>query len=310
MKLLKITLGLFCLSQVFFGAEEKPVKKGLTIQECLQRLESFSGKKDWNRTIKYGSYLTRYRSKTPGGIEALYFLGVAYFEQGELEKANLYFTKYLSKNFMPKYFEEALKYKFQIADKFYGGAKKPLFGSEKMPAWLPAKEDALKIYAEVINGLPQTEMAMKALFNSARIHFDFEEYKEAIEKAENFIGKYPKHELAIESFLLISQAYLKQASPRHQEDDLLNLAQINLEHFQKAFPGEERILEAKKDLLGIKEIYAEGLFEVAQFYLKKGQASAAEIYHKKILSAFAETRVAEKISRMALPQPKEEKAKG
>ena len=278
--------------------EDRLMAKGLTEKECCQQMQKALQKKKWNDAIEYGNSLREYRSKTPSGVEALYFLGISYFEKGNLEKANELFTEYLTKDFMPKYFERTMEYKFQIAEKYHNGAGKQLFGLEKMPAWIPAEEDALKLYDEVINSLPQSKIAIKAFFNKAQLHFKFEEYKEAIEAAENLISKYSKHELAIESYLLISQSYLRQADPKHHENDLLNLAQLNLARFEKTFPLEERISDVKKDIAEIEEIYAQGLYDVAQFYSKKKQKAAVEIYYRKIKSDFPKSKIAQKIVRL------------
>ncbi len=306
MRLKIILLAVFLLSFSNVGLkanlkalpEDRLMAKGLTEKECCQQMQKALRKKEWNDVIEHGKSLREYRSKTPSGIEALYFLGISYFEKGNLEKANELFTEYLTKDFMPQYFEKTMEYKFQIAEKYQNGAGKQLFGLEKMPAWIPAEEDALKLYDEVINSLPQSKIAIKAFFNKAQLHFKFEEYKETIETAENLIGKYPKHELAIESYLLISKSYLRQADPKHHENDLLNLAQMNLDRFEKSFPLEERIAEVKKDISEMEEVYAQGLYDVAQFYSKKKEKAAAEIYYRKIKSDFPKSKIAQKIIRL------------
>ena len=67
-------------------------------------------------------------------------------------------SDYLKKSASPKHFEEAIEMKFAIAEFFREGGKKRLFGSHKLPAIMPAREDALKIYDEVITTLPHHDI--------------------------------------------------------------------------------------------------------------------------------------------------------
>lgn len=299
---LGLCLGLEAQNVNMQGMDDQIIAKGLTIDKCYKYMKKACSQKKWDDAIEYGENLTSYRPKTPSGKEALYFLGIAHFEKNNLEKANEYFTAYLTKDFMPEHFEEVIEYKFKIAEKYRLGVGKPLFGSEKMPNWIPAEDDALKIYDEVINALPQSEMAIKSLFNKAQLHFEFAEYKKAAEAAESLISKYPKHALAIESFLLISKSYFKQADPKHHENDLLNLAEINLAQFKKSFPLEERTKTVEEDIKAMKEVYAEGLFEVAQFYNKKKESDATALYFRKIKTDFPNTKVAGKIRELEQSQ--------
>ncbi len=273
---------------------EKIIAKGMTENECYRKMLKACSDKRWNDAIFCGDCLKDYRPKKVTGKEALYFLGISYFAKNSLEKANDCFSEYLNTSFMPRYFEEALTYKFKIARKYQQGIGKPLFGLEKMPNWIPAEEDALKIYDELINALPQTDMMIQATYNKALLHMSFKDYKDAIGAFESLIEKYPKHELAIQSYLLISKSYLYQADPKHHEHDLLHLAKLNLEKFEKSFPLEEKVIEMKKDIRKMEEIYAQGFFEVAQFYHKKKAFNAVELYCNKIKRDFPHTKTAQK----------------
>jgi hypothetical protein len=45
---------------------------------------------------------------------------------------------------------------------FKDGAKKHLLGIDSLPEWLPAKEEALEIYEEVLAALPHSELAAQS----------------------------------------------------------------------------------------------------------------------------------------------------
>ncbi len=103
-------------------------------------------------------------------------IGEAYFKLGQLEIANERFTTYLNHSASPKHFEEAIHYKFHVAESYRKGVKKPLFGSHKLPKIVSGEEDALQIYDEVITGLPHDDIAAKALLGKAELQLRFEDY--------------------------------------------------------------------------------------------------------------------------------------
>lgn len=227
-------------------------------------------------------------------IEDTYFyLAVSYFNQGELDFANETFTDYLQGSSQPKHYEIAAGYKLTIADRFACGYKKRFFGSKRFPRWAPAKELALEIYDEVIAMLPCHELAARAFYSKGCLLREFREFRESVEAFQGLIRRFPKHELAPESYLAINKIYLEQCQYEFQNPDLLVLAQINLRKFQLAFPREERIAEAEADIYAIKEIYASGFYETGQFFERKKKPHAAIIYYKNALKQFPETSTAQ-----------------
>jgi tetratricopeptide (TPR) repeat protein len=60
-----------------------------------------------------------------------------------------------------------------------------------MPKWIPALEDALSIYDEVIMALPHHELGAKALYGKARLLFKDEDYKASIETYQALIRRFP-----------------------------------------------------------------------------------------------------------------------
>lgn len=248
--------------------------------------------KEWWKVISYSRMLLNQFPQEALSSDATFFLAEAYFNVNELENANDAFSKYLSREFSPKFYEEALRYKFQIAKKYYEGAKKHLLGSTKMPKLLSGREDALKIFDEVLNGMPNSDMAIESLFYKGKIHALFQEYKDSIDAFNTLIMKYPKHELAIESFLQIGKVYLMQADPKRQDPNLIDLIKINLKKFKEAFPKEDRIKEAEEDIKRLQDTFAKGLYEIGNFYERTKHKEASILYYKKIISGFPDSNCA------------------
>ncbi len=247
----------------------------------------------WEEVISQSIIVIRNFPTTPFAQDVLYYLGVGYYHQGELELSNRYLTSYLKKQNTPKHFEEAIQYKFRIAEQFHRGAKKHILGWESMPKWIPAREEAIAIYDEVITALPHTDLAAQALFGKAQLLLRIEEYKASIETYQMLIRRFSKHPLAIESYIGIGQVYLIQSQQQYPDQDYLDLAEINLRKFRADFPSESKVGVAENMLLTMKEVYASHLYDIGRFYERTHKPHASHIYYTRIVAKYPETKVAE-----------------
>ncbi|HEY2811123.1 MAG TPA: tetratricopeptide repeat protein [Rhabdochlamydiaceae bacterium] len=265
----------------------------LSVQEHYSAALQAYQEQKWEEVIQQAFILMHNFASTPFADEVCFYLGAAYFHVGELEDANNYLTQYLKKQATPKFFEEAIQYKFQIAELFHHGAKKHILGWHSMPKWLPAKEEAIAIYDEVLTALPHHELAAHALFNKAQLLLKQEEYKASVETYQTLIRRFPKHPLSVESYIGVAEVYLIQSKDMYPDQDYLDLSEINIKKFKFSFPGEERIAEAEKMFLEMQELFASNLYDTGRFYERTKKPHAAQIYYSRILAKYPATKVAE-----------------
>lgn len=263
----------------------------MSVQEHYSAAMAAWEKQDWDELIHQSAIVIRNFPTTPFAIEACFFLGVGYFQSGEYEFSNRFLTKYLQKQATPRHFEEAIQLKFGIAEKYHQGARKHVLGVENLPKWVPADEEAISIYDEVITALPHHELAARALFGKARLLLKSEEYKSSVETYQVLIRRFPKHPLAAESYIGIGEVYLVEAQKEYPDQDFLDLAEINLRKFRQDFPGEEKLAVGEKMFLEMKEVYASDLYDTARFYERTKKPHAAHIYYTRILAKYPETKV-------------------
>lgn len=227
------------------------------------------------------------------GQAALYYLGICYFYSSEFDIANEYFSEYLQSPFGREYFESAVEYKLAIANKFAEGEKRRGFCNKHMPRMMCGEDLALQIYDEVSATLPCHELAVWALYCKAQLQWRRNCYYESIDTFQQLIRRFPKHELAPESYLTISYIYLEQCDRELHNSDLLAFSQINLKKFQQDFPREDRLCQAEANLLAMKELYAHALYETGEFYIRKGRPGASVIYYQNVLDRYPETAIAD-----------------
>lgn len=224
--------------------------------------------------------------------EAHFFLGVIYFYQGEYEEANEALTAYLNGKGSTRNFEEAIFYKLQIADKFRCGERRRCFGTKMLPKWAEGRSLALEIYEEVITALPCHDYAAISLYAKGYMLWEDQDYRGSVEAFQVLIRRFPKHELAPSAYFSICVVYLDQAEAEFHNADILALAEINLKKFQRDFPKDESLEEAKEAVQSIKESFATGLWETGQFYERTERPAAAAIYYANAIREFPDTSIA------------------
>ncbi len=256
------------------------------------QLQEAMGNQDWWTAVDYADLISKQYPTTPFAQETPFQAAFAYYQLGQLELANQEFTNYLNHSSSHLHFEEALQMKFDIAEAYRAGKKKPLFGSHKFPRWIPAKEDAIEIYDEVIASLPHSDLAAKSLLHKALLQSELEDYKPAIETLHLVIRRFPKHELAAQSFLEINRIYFNQSQNSSLDLDNLDLAELNLRKFKLAFPREPRIAEAEKLYADTQELFAQNLLETGKFFEKTKKMPASILYYNTVLAKYPLTEAA------------------
>ncbi len=268
----------------------------LPVQAHFDRGREAIETENWPEAAKQFQIITLYFPNSFYAAEAYYLLGVVEFYREELDFANQAFSSYLKTKNNLKFFQEAIEYKFAIAQKLSQGTKRRFFGTKKLPKWASGKKLALEIFDEVIAAVPCHDLATHALYYKGYLLWNEKQYKQSIESFQLIIKRFPKHELAPESYLTISKIYLEQSRTEYQNPDTLEFSQINLKRFRQDFPRDERLIEVEKEVLSIKENYAKGLYETGLFYERVGKPLASIIYYQNAIRLFPETEIAGKCS--------------
>jgi outer membrane protein assembly factor BamD (BamD/ComL family) len=263
-----------------------------SIQEHYSEALAAFEKKDWKELRRQTNIIRHNFSGTLFSEEVIFLMGVGFFEQGDYEWANVHFSEYLAAQAAPKHFEEAINYKFEIAEKFREGARKHLMGFKTMPKWMKASTDALSIYDEVIAAMPHHDLAAHSLYAKGNIYLKAQDFRSSIEAYQTLIRRFPKHPLAAESYVGIAEVYLSQSKAEFADPDTIDLAELNLRKFRASFPGEEKFYDAQAMFVAMQEHYAESLWETARYFERTKKPGAAKIYYHKIMATFPEAPIA------------------
>jgi outer membrane protein assembly factor BamD (BamD/ComL family) len=263
-----------------------------SVQEHYDRGQQNANENKWDEALVHFMVIAYHFQESPFYADAVFQAGICYYFKSDFDLANKQFDRYLALGGKLKYFEKVFEYKLEIANQYASGFKKHMFGIGGLPRWAPAKGDSLDLYDEIIAALPGKEIAAYALYQKADLLKTKREYHEGIEGLQLLARRFPKHPLAAESYVRISEIYLAQSKRESQNPDLLALAQINIQKFAKSFPSDERVLEAKKNLLAMQEVYAQSLYETGRFYERKKKPHASTIYFEDTIQKYPETEAA------------------
>lgn len=266
----------------------------LPIEEHFKKGVQALKAKDWNEAVHQFRVVTISFPDAELTQEGHYYLGSSYYHAGDMDLANNSLSTYLKNPNNLKYFEQTFRYKLAIADAFKNGAKKHLFGYEKMPQLFSAQENALIIYDEIITALPNHEITTKALFSKGSLLFEEQNFRASRDAYQLVIKKFPKSELASASFVKIAEGLLKQSKAEFQNPDLLSLAELNLKKLKQNFPRAEKHIERSQKLLfDMQETFASGLYETGALYERKKQPKASLLYYDSTVAQFPATKSAE-----------------
>lgn len=288
MFIMKSNKNIFKLLTIFtlFGscAAEEP-----SVQDYHSFILRAHQEQDWVTLLNVCEILIEEYPDTDFSEQAYFYLGLGYYHLNDYTMADATFSQYLKRSDHPKYFEQVIEYKFQIAESYRKGAFRRMFHYKKGPKIVPAKEDALDIYDQVISSLPYHDLTARSLFGKGLVQRDLEDYQDAVETFQSLIKRFPKHEYAIEAFLEIGKTYFSQCEAKNLNPEIIALAELNLSRFQLAFPSEKRVQELEGLLVQVKEVFAKSLYETGRFFERRKKKDAAIIYYSKVLSVFPDT---------------------
>jgi outer membrane protein assembly factor BamD (BamD/ComL family) len=247
----------------------------------------------WHKAVREFKTVVDVFPGTSEASEAYYFLGVSYYQLQEYEFANAAFDQYLRCADNPELFEEAIYYKFWIAEAFKCGAKRRLLGSCWSPKWFSGHCLAITIYDEIIIAVPNHELAAFSLFSKGCLLQKMCSYRESVDAFQMLIRRFPRHELTPMAYLKIGEVYLQQSQTEFQNPDILAMAELNARRFKEEFPRDTTVLVLDSYVERIRERSARGLCDVGRFYERMGYPDGACIYYRTAIKQFPCTRIAD-----------------
>ena len=160
-----------------------------------------------------------------------------------------------------------------------------------MPRILSAKELAAEIYDEIAVGLPRTDLAARALLSKAAMQRKDRHYTLSSNALQQVISDFGRHPLCLQAFEDQAQTYLEEMQTTCRNEELLELARLNIQKMKSRFPGAD-LSHVEACLAGMRELYAQSLVDAAKLYKRKGKKQASELYEHRLEKLYGNTKAA------------------
>ncbi len=164
------------------------------------------------------------------------------------------------------------------------------------------------------NKFPYSKYALDAQLRIADVYFIQESYPEAATAYESFRDLHPKHEKVGYAMFRAAKSYFNDIPNTIARD--LTTARKALDAFSDylhRFPQATESEEARKDVTQIRQLLADKVLYIADFYYKRDFYDSAKPRYKKIVELYPDTDAAkiasEKLAIIDLREPTKEESK-
>ncbi len=223
----------------------------------------------------------------PRYFEGVYLLGEAQFERGDYFKAYELFEE-VADNTQGELFGKALRREVDVARAFLAGEPRIVWRVLRLPAY----DDGIKILDRVWERAQQSRLAEDALRLKGDYFFEVGDVGLAQDEYSNLVQQYPNGRYKQYAMLRSAEA-AAAAFPGIQFDDRALIdADERYRVFAETYPDyaqREAVTERRN---AIREQRAQKDLDIAKWYEKTGQPSAAEFYYRTIIGEWSESLAA------------------
>lgn len=224
--------------------------------------------------------------------QAQYLLGRCYEAKGQDERAFRAYQALIVKYPKVENYEEVVKRQFDIANRFLAGQ---WFKVWNLIPMFPSMDKTVKLYEQIINNGPYSEVAPPAQMNIGAAHENklLADYVAAAKAYEKAADRYSDQKVGTDALYKVGLTYHKQARRAEYDQSIAAQAIGTFTDFATLFPEDPRVPEAQQYVNSLKTEQARGSFDIARFYERNRRSRAALIYYNDVLdkdpnSAYAE----------------------
>jgi outer membrane protein assembly factor BamD (BamD/ComL family) len=219
--------------------------------------------------------------------EATFLLGETYFETRDFWKAVKQYTL-VAENTSGELFERANERTVDVSRAFLAGQKRIVWGFLRLPAYA----EAVDLLDRVWERVPGTRLGELALKLKADYYFNNGDLDLAQDEYANLAKQYPSGRYV--EFAMLRAAEAAEAAFPGIKFDATPLVEADERYrqVQSAFPTYAERENVPDRLQGIREQRAEKDLDIAQWYARTRQPSAAEFYYRQVLEDWPDTLAA------------------
>lgn len=230
--------------------------------------------------------LIKHYPRSREASEAQFFIGKVYQDQGKPQQAFLEYQTVIDKYPFSERSAEIIQNQYDIGVALLEDPKRGNF----MDAVTGNDIEVLDIFRKVIKNAPYGELAAPSQYKIALYLSEKRMYQEARDEFEMVINDYPETQWAEAANYQIAMLDAKRSTGAQYDQQITETAIDELKEFSIKYPDAALSENAKNQVAELRAKEAESKIVVAEFYEKQKNYKAADIYYKKVLDQYNDTR--------------------
>jgi len=224
--------------------------------------------------------------------ECQYLIGRCYEAKGKDQKAFQSYQTIIERYPKLDNYDDIVQRQFEIANRYLAGKWYRLWGI--VPLY-PSMDKTIKLYEQIIENGPYSEVAPQAQMNIAEAHIrkTFPDYPSAAQAYERAADRYSNQDIGKDALYELAVTYHKQALTAEYDQSIAARAIATFTDFITLNPSDERVEEARRRIVELRTEQARGSFDIARFYEKKYKWDGALIYYNEVLLKDPESQFAD-----------------
>jgi outer membrane protein assembly factor BamD len=237
-------------------------------------------KREWDDALASHRMLLRRWPTSIHAPDAQFHVGYCQEQQQDYFKAFLSYQKVIDSYQGFDKFDEVLQRQFKIGNLFLAGERVKFMGIKTFPSM----DKAVEIFEKVIKNGPYSEVAQQAQMAIGYAREKQKRYDDAVAAYRTLIEKYPASPLLEEAYFNVALTFFKAATKAEYDQGYANKAVEAFNEYLVKFPGGGKTAVARDYIVRVQTDQARGLYEVAHYYDKQKDFSAALVYYNELIA--------------------------
>ena len=196
----------------------------------------------------------------------------------------------------PEYadFATLVNREYELGDEYSRGKRDPAFWALRFIPWLVEEDHSEEILKRALERAPFSPFGPQAHLRLAYIYDQSGRVKESIDQLREIVRDYPNSEQHRYAMLALAEGLLELSRRGDGDGSYIREAADVLARFKERYPQAEENDWARRKILESKDIQAQRIYDMAEFYRKNGRKEAAERYLAKVVSEYPDSLPAAK----------------
>jgi len=219
--------------------------------------------------------------------QAQYLIGRCHEAREQDEAAFKAYQKLIERYPKIPNYDEVILRQMAIANRYLAGQ---WFKAFTYIPFFPSMDKTIKLYEQVINNGPYSEVAPVAQINIGRAHEKkfVADYPEAARAYEKAADKYADRKEGVDALYEVGESYFKQASKAEYDQSVAAQSIATFTDFMTLHSADKRVPKAQQRIDELKTEQARGSYEIARFYEKRSKWDGAVIYYNAVVETLKE----------------------